>query len=354
MESFNAIYERMKENYEERAGVVISEESDIDIRLRVLAGEIMKQQQNEDYILRQMFPMTASGEYLDRHAQSRGIARKPALKASGNVTFYADTGHASNIVIPQGAVVADEKTSKRFVTDASAVIRAGESETLVHVTAAEAGAASNARGGNISVLVTPVAGVVRVYNGSVFINGCDEESDDLLRERIVESYRDIANGTNAAYYKALAQSVDGVYSAGAVGKVRGTGTVNVYVCARGGPVSAEVLAAVQSLLSEQREMNVDVLACHAEPVDVSLYILLKPKSGYSFDQVGASCRAAVSAYIDSLGVGKDVLMSEIADILYHTEGVENYGFHQLYRTDITVPDSRYALTDRITIAEVNG
>ena len=61
MESYNAIFERMKENYEERAGFSISDESDIAIRLRVLAGEIFKQQQNEDFILRQMFPLTATG-----------------------------------------------------------------------------------------------------------------------------------------------------------------------------------------------------------------------------------------------------------------------------------------------------
>ncbi|MBQ3417422.1 MAG: baseplate J/gp47 family protein [Ruminococcus sp.] len=354
MESYNEIFTRMKENYEERAGIVISDESDIAIRLRVLAGEIFKQQQNEDFILRQMFPLTATGEYLDRHAQSRGITRKPALYASGNVQFYAEQGHTANVVIPQGTVVADARTAKRFVTDEAAVIRVGEEYVLTHVTAVEAGASSNARGGNISVLVTPVAGVTNVYNGSVFVNGCDEESDEMLRERIIESYVNISNGTNAAYYKALAMSVDGVYSAGAIGRVRGAGTVNVYVCAEGGPVTNSVLAEVQTLLSGQRELNVDVLACQAQEVDVSFYLSLRPKSGYSFDSVSAACRAAVTAYIDSLGIGRDVLITEISDLLYHTEGVENFDIHSLYRYDRVISDSQYALTDRITIAEVSG
>lgn len=352
METYNEIFERMKENYEERAGVNVSGESDIAIRLRVLAGEIFKQQQNEDFILRQMFPLTATGEYLDKHAYSRGIVRKPALKASGNIRFYADPDHTSDITIPAGTVVADAMTFKRFSTDEQAVIRVAEESALVRITAVEAGAASNARGGNITILVTPIAGVARVYNGSVFINGRDEESDELLRERIVESYRNIPNGTNAAYYKALAMSVDGVYSAGAVGRVRGAGTVNVYVCARGNPVSAATLSEVQTLLSAEREMNVDVLACQAQEVDISLYIMIKPRSGYSFDEVSASCRLAISSYIDSLGIGRDVRMSEIADILYHTEGVENYEFHHLYDYDNVISESQYAVTDRITIQEV--
>lgn len=352
MENYNAIYERMKENYESRAGIGISNESDIAIRLKVLAGEIFKQQQNEDFILRQMFPLTASGEYLDRHAFSRGITRKPALKASGNIRFYPQPDVASDIIIPQGTVVADERTLKRFVTDRQEVLRAGEEYALVPITAVEPGAASNARGGNITVLVTPIAGIQSIHNGSVFVNGRDEESDEMLRERIVDSFRNIANGTNAAYYKALAMSVDGVYSAGAIGRVRGTGTVNVYVCAQGNPVSSGVLAQVQELLNENREMNVDVLACQAEPVDVSLSIMLKTVSGYDFNTVSASCRSSLTAYINSRGVGKDVLMSEIAEILYHTEGVENYDFHQLYRFDYVIADSQYALTDRITIVEV--
>lgn len=353
MESYNTIFERMKENYETRAGVPISDESDIAIRLRVLAGEIFKEQQNEDFILRQMFPITAVGEYLDRHAQSRGITRKPALKTTGTVQFYADADHLSDIVIPQGTVVADARTLKRFTTDEAAVIRVGSEYVTVSVTAVEAGAASNSRGGNITVLVTPVAGVVSVYNGSVFVSGCDEESDEQLRERVIESFRNIANGTNAAYYKALAMSVDGVYSAGALGRVRGTGTVNVYICAEGGPVSNTVLSKVQTLLSKQREMNVDVLACQAQEVDVSLYIMLKPKSGYDFEEVKAQCLAALTSFINSRGIGRNVLMSEISEILYHTKGVENYRFHQLYRTDYIISPSQYAVTDRITIAEVS-
>ncbi|MBQ6152970.1 MAG: baseplate J/gp47 family protein [Ruminococcus sp.] len=352
MESYNAIFERMKENYEERAGFSISDESDIAIRLRVLAGEIFKQQQNEDFILRQMFPLTATGEYLDKHAYSRGITRKPALKASGNIRFYAEPDYAADIIIPQGTVVADERTLKRFATDREEVISAGEEYALVPITAVEAGAASNSRGGNITILVTPIAGIHNVYNGMVFVNGRDEESDEMLRERIIDSYQNVSNGTNAAYYKALAMSVDGVYSAGAVGRVRGTGTVNVYVCAQGNPVSNTVLSQVQELLDEQREMNVDVLACQADPIDVSLYIMLKPVSGYSFSEVSTACTTALTSYINSRGIGKDVLMSEIADILYHTEGVENYDFHQLYRFDYVISDSQYALTDRITIVEV--
>ena len=127
--------------------------------------------------------------------------------------------------------------------------------------------------------------------------------------------------------------------------------MNVYVCAQGGPVSSETLAAVQALLSDQREMNVDVLACQAQEVDVSLYIMIKPKSGYSFSRVRSSCMERINAYISSRGIGRDVLMSDISEILYHTEGVDNYDYHRLYRSDYSVSQSQYPVIDSLTIIE---
>ena len=351
MECYEDILNRMKENYETRAGAAVSEESDIMIRLKVLAGEIFKQQQNEDFILRQLFPITASGEYLDRHAQSRGLRRKEALKAKGTVLMYADEAHISEVTIPAGTIVADSVTLKRFETDETAVIAVGEDEVLVPVTAVEAGAASNSRGGNITVLVTPVAGVIRVYNGSLIRGGTDTENDESLRQRVIESYQNISNGTNDAYYKSLAESVDGVYSAGAVGRVRGAGTVDVYVCGEGEPLSNQKIGEIQTLISNERELNVDVLVQNADEVSVPIYLRLTPSSGYGFDEVSARCRQALVSYIKSLGIGKDVLVCHLSEILYHTEGVKNFQFLSSYTFDRSISRSQYAAAGTVTISE---
>lgn len=76
METYDEIYGRMKNAYENETGDSFNEVSDIAIRLKVLAGEIFKLQTNLEWWKRQMFAVSASGECLDKLASQRGIERK--------------------------------------------------------------------------------------------------------------------------------------------------------------------------------------------------------------------------------------------------------------------------------------
>lgn len=351
MESYDEILQRMTESYESYAGFAPAEESDIMLRLRVLAGEIYRLRVGEDFIVRQMFPSTATGEYLDLHAAERGLSRKGAVTATGRVTFYAEAQTHPDIVIPAGTEVCTYTDMKRFTTDSDVVLEENARSVLADVTAAAPGAAYNARGGTISIIVTPVPGVGRVYNGSVFTNGADAESDEALRERIIDSYVNIVSGANAAYYKSLALSVPGVCSASVVGRARGNGTVDVYIAGAGDTVSSAVKAQVQSLLNEGRELNVDVLVRDPEEVAVSLYIRIGVEAGYVFETVAEEVRRAVSSYIDALGIGTDVLLSKVGEVVYHTEGVADYRFVESYGADRIIGDDQYASAGTILVRE---
>ena len=343
----------MKENYIRYAGFEPQEQSDVMIRLRVLAAEICKERAYAEFILRQMFPSTAVGEYLDRHAAERGLTRKAATKASGKVFFFSEAETHDAILIPAGTVVCSYIDMRRFVTDSDAVIAAGEDRALVPVTAAEAGADYNVNGGTITMIVTPVPGIGRVYNSGLIRGGADSESDEALRARVLDSYVNISNGTNAAYYKKTAVSVGGVADASVVGCARGAGTVDVYVLGEGGtPVTTDQLNEVQMLLSEARELNVDVRAQQPEEIEVSLYINLKVKPGYDFDAVAAEVRQAVTEHINGLGIGGDVLLSEIGEVIYHIKGVAGYRFSESYGSDCTISDAQYACADNIVVREV--
>ena len=343
----------MQESYSSYAGFMPQENADVMMRLKVLAGEIYKEHVYADYILRQMFPTTAVGEYLDRHAAQRGLTRKPAVKAQGRVQFFASSEEHDAILIPAGTVVCTNRTMHRYTTDSDVTLPSGQSFVIVPVTAVQTGAAYNALGGNVTVLVTPVAGIGRIYNSSLVVGGADAETDDELRARIIESYVTISNGANAAYYKRLAMSVSGVESVSVVGCARGAGTVNVYVLgANGDEVTAAQLAQVQALLTEARELNVDVLACHPEEVEASLYIRLEVEPGYDFNAVSAQVRTDVTAFINSLGVGRDLLLSEVGEVVYHTKGVRDYKFLESYGSDQIIAPSKYAYASNIIVAEV--
>ena len=72
METYNEIYTRMKNRYIEESGSDFDEKSDIAVRLKVLAGEIYNAETSIEWLKRQIFVTTASGEFLDEIAEQRG------------------------------------------------------------------------------------------------------------------------------------------------------------------------------------------------------------------------------------------------------------------------------------------
>jgi uncharacterized phage protein gp47/JayE len=76
VETFDEIYARMKAKYIEESGSEFLETSDIAIRLRVLAGEIYNAQTSLEWLKKQMFVNTASGENLDYLASEALNAKK--------------------------------------------------------------------------------------------------------------------------------------------------------------------------------------------------------------------------------------------------------------------------------------
>jgi len=351
VESYETIVQRMKNSYISYAGFAPAEESDIMIRLRVLASEIYQAQVSADYIARQLFAQTAQGEYLDRHAAERGLSRRAAALASGSVKFSEESDEHGDILIPAGTVVCTNTTMLRYHTTQDVVLHSSDAVVIAPVIADAPGADYNARTGTVTIIVTPVMGIGGVTNVSAFTNGADQESDDELRARVIDSYVNITNGANAAYYKRLAMSVEGVYSASAVGRVRGEGTVNVYLSAKGDIVSYSVKSRVQQLLDEGRELNIDIRAVDANEANITLYIVLTLQPGYDFDTVSAQVRAQVSEYINGLGIGGDVYLSNIGEVIHHIDGVENYRFLESFGTDRLIGDDTYPCAGTITIRE---
>ena len=239
----------------------------------------------------------------------------------------------------------------RFVTDNDAVIDAQSQTVSVNVTAVREGSAYNVLAETIGLIVTPVLGVASVANSAAFSGGSDVEDDEQLRKRVIDSYCNIINGANAAYYRSIALSVDGVYSASAVGCGRGAGTVDVYACAKGGALSADKISEIQALLDEKRELNVDAKAFSPTAMNINLYIRLTVSEGYDFSTVAEAVRIAVTDYVNGLGIGNDLRLSKVGEVIYHIEGVEDYKFLESYGSDRDVPLTRFAKANTITVRD---
>ena len=337
METYEEIYSRMRERYCEERGGEFDEASDLAIRLRVLAGEIYNAQTNLEWLKRQQSPLTATGERLDMFAMQRGLERRAATKARGELLFRLNEVKDTSVVIPNGTVVSTESGSPvRVRTTQDSVIPPNTYSVSVPAEAEQAGFRGNILRGEAVIPVSVPSEVDSVTNDIDFMGGADEEGDLALRERIRESYVNRPNGMNSAYYIDLATSVDGIDRAGVVQKLRGAGTLNVYVNSVSESVSDAKLAEVQALIESRRELNVDVLVVRAYGTMFDMDVTVYAKSGYERAEVIDKCTAALESYLTSLPIGGKLYLSSLGKYLLDTGCIENYVFAN-NMTDLTAP-----------------
>ena len=160
-----------------------------------------------------------------------------------------------------------------------------------------------------------------------------------LRERILESYRRLPNGANAAWYEQTALEYEGVAAARAVGRARGTGTVDVYVTTEAGLPGAELLAGLQAVLQEKREIAVDVQVKAPTVQTVNVAVSLLPAEGTDFETAQAAAEQVLTTFFTGRLLGEPVLLAELGCRLYSLPEVENYRF--------TAPAADVAASDTV-------
>lgn len=351
MESYDEILSRMKQRYKEISGFEPNEESDIMLRFKVLAGEVLNSNKALDFIKQQMFAATATGEYLDKHATVRGLQRKNEEKAAGEVTFYALELSQTDIVIEKGTIVSTMGAQVwQFETTDDVTLKAGTLSIKAPVVAINGGSDYNVLAKEVCVMVTPPVGISKVVNERAFKGGVDRETDEQLRTRVLDSYRDISNSTNEIYYRRLVESVPGIYSSGVIAGRRGAGTLDISVCAKGDEnLTIDHIEKAQQIVDANRELNVDAFVLYSLPVEVRVVLGIEVEDGYSFDNLKAYIVEKSKEYIGSLGVGNPMLLKEIGDIVYHTNGVKNYFFYNSLCDDVYVDKNQHCVVKEIDV-----
>lgn len=314
----------MRAEYQRLTGALPGEDSDIGIRMALLANQLELLEEELGALRQAADPETAEGEMLDRHADSRGLRRKEAAAAGGVLRFYRKGAAAQEIVLPQGLVASTAGAEPvRFVTTAEGRIAAGETEALVPAQAEQPGSTGNAAAGSITVLVTAVGSVDGVENPEGFSGGQDAETDDELRSRLLESYHAVSNGSNAAYYRRLALAQDGVASVQVIQRPRGSGSVDLVIAGEGAAASEDTVRELGELVAQQRELGVDaqVTAAKESPCPVTLELFAG--ENYAFDDVKTQAEAALRALFGELAVGQPLYIARIIGTVMAVPGVEN-------------------------------
>ena len=350
MKEWTEIYEQMRGTFAQRAGFVPSEGCDSAVRLYALAAELQSLLMQADWVLDQSFPQTAQGMYLDYHAETRGITRAAAEKAAGVIRFAAADKVTAACPIEKGTVCMTAE-GVRFETTEDAAIAVGSQWADVPAQAVEAGAGGNVIAGTVTLLSAMPVGVVQCTNPAAFSGGCDAESDEALRGRVLASYQRLPNGANAAYYEQEAMRYPGVAAAKAVGRARGIGTVNVVIATHAGVPDAALLAAVETDLQKKREIAVDVKVLAPAVETVAVTAALKAAPGYTFAEVKAGAQSALEALFTGELLGKSVTTARLLTLLCGVEGVENVHL-TAPAADVAVGSTELPMLGTVTLSEL--
>ena len=309
-----------------------------------------------------IFPQWSYGTYLDYLASQAQLVRKAAVKATVTLTITGDAG----IVIPEGTAFAtadiNDQPSIEFTTDASATIGAGGTVTVA-ATAAEGGAASNVEANTITLMVEPLEGIASVTNAAAATGGINEESDDMLRERIMEASKEADQSYTGSIgdYKRWAESVTGMGTAMVIPEWNGAGTVKI-VCidANGEAASQAITTAVYNYIMRpdeplERLAPPCVVLTVVAPtlVTVTYSFTVELANEYTVAGVQAVFEEALAKYYKTVSNDGEIKYSKVYSLISSIPGIEDYSSLLINggTSNITIDADKYPKTGTVTITE---
>lgn len=221
MKTAEELYQEMTEVFARQTGME-AVAGEAAVRMYALAAQVYGLYAELDWTRKQCFPQTATGEALDKHGFLRGLTRQAATKAEGKLRFSVQVAAGEDLSIPKGTVGLTAG-QVAFETVEEVVLSAGSLSVDVLAQAVEAGPSGNTAAGLIRTMSVAPAGIAACMNPAAFTGGREEEEDEAFRARILATYRQLPNGTNAAAYAQQTLAVEGVCAVNVLPKKRGAG-----------------------------------------------------------------------------------------------------------------------------------
>lgn len=265
-------------------------------------------------------PSTGMADALSRNVKINGITRRGATSSTVDLTL---TGTAGTTITNGSA-----KDANGIIWSLPASVTISPDGTVTATaTCASAGAVA-AVAGSVTLINTPTRGWTKVTNASSATIGSAAEKDSELRIRQRQSVAlpsktpfdaldgAIANVTGVTRHKLYENDTGSVDSNGlpahSVAAIVDGGDVNaigkIIQGKKGQGVSTfgSTAIAVQDSWGNPHTISFS----RSAPVPVYIAITLRAFTGYT-TQVGNDIKAAIAAYINSLDIGDDLLLSRV-------------------------------------------
>ena len=289
-------------------------------------------------VLQQIIPGWSYGTYLDGHAKSRNMTRRPATAATGEITITGKAG----LVIPTGSLFStaavNDAPSMDYATDVSATIPT-EGSVTVPVTCVSTGSAGNTLANTIILVTSKLTGITSVTNGDAITGGTDEETDESLRARIEEADQSQGNSYTGcpADYKRWATSVAGVGEATIIPAQDDSGLVRIILTdANGDPATTNLCDAVYNYIMKPDEPDKRLAPIGAnlsvnppDTIEISIKATIELVDNATIESVKAAYMAKLAAYLPVAFGDGEIKYTRVAAALASVAGANDYADLQL-------------------------
>ncbi len=319
--TYDNILQNMQNAFFEISGENAELLSDIGARFQAVASELFNLACYSEFIKKQAFVQTASGEYLDMHAEMRNMTRKTASKAYGEITFYAAEVSESDIEIPAGTICSAEgREYIQFETTESAVIPAGSESVTVPARALKSGSSYNAKANTVNVIVNPPGSISKAQNEYDFKGGNEEETDDALRKRLLRSYFVAPTGMSLKSMTDVVMKIDGVLDCNILRS--DDNELLVYVRTKNDALTQDIQSSIDNalLLATLTDSEVDISL--AEEDEYSLNVSFIVNNSNAEEAIEAVTKA-IKTYTDSIRIGESIRLSDIESLASQAADIKN-------------------------------
>ena len=271
--TWEEIQKSMTETYENYTQKKLLPGTVEEKKLQAIASELYALSCYSDFILKQAFVQSATGEYLDRHGELRSCKRKSGTKASGILSFGINEASDTDIIIEKGTVCSKgENPLIQYITNENVTLASGQTECEVLCTAMENGESFNAQSGEITVLVKAPLGIEYVINRDDMTGGSDDESDSAFRKRIIETFTIPLNGFNKSSIELEVKNIED-YNDCHIKQSSEAGKVDVIVsCTR--ELTSDDTSKIKSLFPQCELFGVDVQVKNASKTHYNVKALV--------------------------------------------------------------------------------
>jgi len=267
------------------------------------------------------------GAILDYLGELLGVSRLDASAAQTTIRFTLSAVQSVGVVVPAGTRVQSSDGQIVFATDAAATIPAGSLYVDATATAETAGTSGNGLlPGAVATLLTTVDYVSTAANTTTSYGGQAAETDERLRQRIVQAPEGFAAAGPSGAYRYWAMATHQSIVDAAV-LTPYPGLVAVYPLTESGTLSDELAATVLEALSadKRRPITDQVIVRAPIPVDYTVTASLVLYAWADAATVRAAAATALASQAATLqaSLGAAIVPSKFVALLQNITGVQS-------------------------------